>query len=620
MSKQAGAIGLVVTACALHAVGAELQELPDMVVTPSGQAMEVEATGHSISVITAAEIEAAGWRTLPEALRAIPGLYLSQSGSPGSTVSLSIRGSRSAQVLVLVDGVRLNDPSGPTREAEIQSIDLANVERIEVVRGPLSGLYGSDATTGVIHVITKRGTAGVTGSVFAEGGSYGTYRVGGRLSSGNADTQVTVDAAYLQSDGFSAADEALPGNREDDGVETLNLRFTADHRVNAGLRLDASLHYIDTEADYDSGAGPFADAAGNVAKVEQVLVGARARIGQPDAAWQQALRLQYSFFDRAFDDAFGSATYEGEQLDTDWRHTVVVGTSHHLTLGVDMREESAKSFGTKIGDVQTLGVYLQDHFSTNGYALLAGVRYDEHEEFGGEATWRLAPSYRIASTATRLKGSVGTSFKAPSLFQLYAPAGPFGPVGNTDLDPEQSLAWDAGLEQVLLDGMLVVDVTYFRARVKDQIDFVVGYQNVSRVETEGVEVSARVSPLDTLDLTAFYTYTDAEDEDTGNRLIRVPRDRAALRADWRPHRQVGLSSTVRYVGAFDDRYFDNSMFTTVDTRVASSVVVDLSGTYDVSERLQLFGRVDNLFDEDYQEIAGYGTAGVSGYGGVRLKL
>ncbi len=619
MSKLTGAVGVISAACALHVAVAEVQELPDVVVTPSGSEIAVADMGHSVTVITSDEIQAAGWRTLPEALRLVPGLYISQSGSPGSTVSISVRGSRSSQVLVMVDGVRLNDPSGPTREAEIQSIDLANVERIEIVRGPLSGLYGSDATAGVIHVITKRGAPGVHGSVFAEAGSFHTYRVGGQLFSGTDTTQVAVDATYLKSDGFSAANRRLPGNTEDDGVESWNVRVRADHQLLPSVRLHANFQYLYTEADYDDGAGPLAD-ADNTAEVEQILAGAGIHFGEADARWQHGLRLQYSRFDRSFEDGFGSTTFDGEHLDADWRHTIAISDAHALTVGVNVHEESADSNGARIGRAQTLGLYAQDLVRVDALSLLSGIRYDNHEEFGSEITWRLAPSYQVEQTQTRVKGSVGTGFKAPSLFQLYAPAGPFGPVGNADLDPERSLGWDAGIEQRFLDGVLVLDVTYFSTRIKDQIDFVIGYENVSRVEMEGVEISAYYSPITSVDLVASYTYTRAEDKQSGERLIRVPRDRASVSAKWRPVQKLNLSSSVRYVGAFDDRYFDLGMFAVQDVRVASSVVVDMAGAYQVSERVQLFGRIDNLLDEDYEEIAGYGTAGLSAYGGVRVAL
>ncbi len=611
---------MVMAACAAHAVRAEHAELPDLVVTPTGQAVPAMRLGHSISTITAAQIEANGWRTLPEALRMVPGLHLNQSGAPGSTVGIVIRGSRSSQVLVLVDGVRLNDPSGPTREADIAAIDLANVERIEIMRGPQSGLYGSDAIAGVIHIITKRPAKGFTSSVFAEAGSYSTFRVGGILHTGSEKTTAAASVSYLKSDGFSSANTRFPGNEEDDGVESLNIAASIGHQVSDALHIDGRVQVLDAETEYDNGGGPGADALGNVAQTEQVLVGLRAMTGAADAAWRQTLALNYSTFDREFDDAWGGISYKGDTIETDWRHDIRLGRGHILTTGVNYREENAKSGGDRRVSADNVAVYLQDSASCAAFDAVAGLRYDQHESFGGELTWRLAPSYRIEKTGTRIKGSLGTGFKAPSLYQLYAPDSAWGPVGNAGLDPETSLGLDAGIEQALFSKTLVLGLTYFASRVEDQIDFAVGYQNTSRVDNEGVEIFAAWTPVDAFSLMVAYTRTAAEDKDTGVQLIRIPKDRASLTASADLGRRLHFSGTVLYTGAFDDRYFDSTMFIPVDARVSSSVVVNLAASFALSERIRLYGRIDNLFDEAYEEVYGYGTAGVSGYGGVKINL
>jgi len=611
---------VMMTACAAHAVGADEQELPDLVVTPTGQAVSAMQLGHSITTVTAQDIAANGWRTLPEALRLIPGLHINESGAPGSTVGLSIRGSRSAQVLVLVDGVRLNDPSGPTREAEIASIDLANVERIEVLRGPQSGLYGSDAIAGVINIITRKAAKGVTGSVSAEAGSYGTYRAAGAFRSATESADAAASVSYLGSDGFSAANKRFPGNTEKDGFETLNAAASLGLQASDWLRLEGRLQVIDAEADYDNGGGPGADAEGAVASTEQVLTGVKAAIGEADAGWRQALMLNYSAMDRAFDDMFGHTEYKGENLDTEWRHDILTGSAGTLSAGASYRREDAEVATDPAISADTVGLYLQQHATLGAFDGVAGLRFDEHEEFGSELTWRAAPSYRVETTGTRFKGSVGTGFKAPSLYQLYAPASAWGAVGNPELDPETSLGWDTGVEQAFCGERLVVGVTYFSSRVEDQIEFVNGYENVSRVDSEGVELYVTVNPVEPLTLTAAYTYTDAEDKSTGAQVIRVPEDRATATATYAFSPRTDISASVLYTGAFDDRYFDSTMFTAVDARVDSAVVVNLAGRLGVTERVSLFGRIDNLFDEEYEQVYGYGTAGLSAYGGVNMTL
>ncbi len=163
-------------------------------------------------------------------------------------------------------------------------------------------------------------------------------------------------------------------------------------------------------------------------------------------------------------------------------------------------------------------------------------------------------------------------------------------------------------------------VTYFSSRVEDQIEFVNGYENVSRVDSDGVEIYVTVNPMEPLTLTAAYTYTDAEDKSTGAQVIRVPEDRASATATYAFSPRTDVSATVLYTGAFDDRYFDATMFTALDARVDSAVVVNLAGRLGVTERISLFGRIDNLFDEEYEQVYGYGTAGFSAYGGVNMTL
>jgi len=611
---------IMMTACAAHAVGAGEQVLPDLVVTPTGQAVSALQIGHSVTTVTAQDIAANGWRTLPEALRMIPGLHIHQSGSPGSTVGLVMRGGRSSQVLVLVDGIRLNDPSGPTREAEIAAVDLANVERIEVLRGPQSGLYGSDAIAGVINIITRKAAPGVSGSLSAEAGSYGTYRAAAQLHSGTEKMDAAASVSYLHTDGFSAANKRFPGNTEKDGFSTLNAAASLGVQATDWLRLEGRVQVIDAEADYDNGGGPGADAEGAVASTEQVLTGLRAEIGEKDATWRQALMLNYSVMDRAFDDMFGHTEYKGENLDTEWRHDIRTGDAGTLSAGVSFRREEAEVASDPGVSAETVGVYLQQHATLGAFDAVAGLRYDEHEEFGGELTWRAAPSYRIETTGTRLKGSVGTGFKAPSLYQLYAPASAWGAIGNPDLDPETSLGWDAGVEQAFCGERLVLGVTYFASRVEDQIEFANGYENISRVDSEGVECYIAYNPLDALTLMATYTRTDAEDKSSGAQVIRVPKDRASVTATYAFSPRTDISATVLYTGAFDDRYFDSTMFTAVNARVDSSVVVNLAGRLGLTERVSLFGRIDNLFDEDYEQVYGYGTAGLSGYAGLNMTL
>ncbi len=620
MRETAIVTAMLMAACATHAAETTKTELPDMVVTPTGQDAAVGELGHSISVITSKQIADNGWRTLPQALRSLPGLHIAQNGAPGSTASMFIRGSRSAHVVVLVDGVRVNDPSGPTREAYIAGVDLANVARIEVVRGPQSGLYGADAIAGVINIITAKPEDGVTASVTAEAGSYDTYSVAAELASKQGNVSGVASVSYLETEGFSSANERFPGNDEDDGFESLTASARVGVEASDAVSLEATVRYVERENEYDAGAGPGADAEDNIAETTQVLTGLRALLGAPDAAWQQSVNAQFSTFERTFEDSWGSSKFEGENWEAEWRHDLAVSENHNVSAGVGYRDESAETEDMASVSADNLGIYLQDSASYGPLDAVVNLRYDDHEVFGDEVTYRLSPSFNVEKIGTRFKASVGTGYKAPSLFQLYAPAGFFGPIGNANLDPETSLGWDAGVEQTVLDGLLTMGVTYFATDVEDQIEFMNGYENVSEVENRGVEVLASLAPTDKLSIDASYTRTEAENKDTGTQLIRVPKDRATLSAAYDVSERASVNATVLYVGPRNDRYFDNSMFTSIDAKAGAYTVVNLAASVDVTDTVTVFGRVDNVFDEEYEEIFGYGTAGVSGYGGVKVAL
>ncbi len=620
MRETALVTAMLMAACATHAAETPKSQLPEMVVTPTGQAVSVNQLGHSVSVITADQIVANGWRTLPEALRSMPGMHIVQSGAPGSTVSIFVRGSRTSHVLVLVDGVRMNDPSAPTREAYSSGLDLTHVERIEVVRGPQSGLYGADAISGVINIITKRSGEGTHGAVSMEAGSYDTYRASAEVMSRQGKVSGSASVSYLDSKGFSSASEAFEGNTEADGVERLNASARVGVDASDAVSLEAFVRYVEWSSDYDAGSGPNADAEGNVADNEQMLTGFRAKLGTLGSRWQQTVRAQYSSFDRTFEDSWGRSSFDGDNWETEWRHDLAVSDAHNLSLGLSYRDESAESDSLATVSADNKAAYLQDQMHYGAFDAVVGLRYDDHEAFGDKVTYRLAPSYLVEKTKTRLKGSVGTGYKAPSLYQLYAPATVWGPVGNADLKPETSLGWDVGIEQTLLPDRITMGVTYFASDVEDLIDYGVGYQNVSEVESRGVELLLSVTPTDRLSIDATFTYTDSENTDTGEKLIRIPKDRATLAVGYAISSRARANASVLYVGSRNDVYYDATMFASVPVKADAYTVVNLSGSVDVCDTVTLFARIDNLFDETYSEVYGYGTAGLSAYGGVKVTL
>jgi vitamin B12 transporter len=290
-----------------------------------------------------------------------------------------------------------------------------------------------------------------------------------------------------------------------------------------------------------------------------------------------------------------------------------------VTLGAETEEETGDStYDSSMGSerfpektARTRSLYGQELFSLDqALSAALGIRLDDHDEFGSETTYRAAPSYRFKETGTRIKGTYGTGFKAPSLFQLYSS------YGSPDLQPEESTGWDAGIEQEIGGDRCLVDVTWFENDIKHMIDFdftTWKYSNVAKAETRGLEVSSTLKITDELSVKPGYVYTHTEDKTTGDELLRRPADRASLDVFYR-WRKLSLDGTILYVGESEDMDFATMSRVELD----SYTLLNLSATYALTDRIQVHGRIENLLDEDYEEVYGYGTAGQSVYGGVKV--
>ena len=287
-----------------------------------------------------------------------------------------------------------------------------------------------------------------------------------------------------------------------------------------------------------------------------------------------------------------------------------------MTIGFETEEsqyENRDSFSSSKNSVRNNAVLIQDQLSMgDDFAITAGARVDDHDEFGNEVTYRVAPSYRIASTGTRLKASYGTGFKAPSLFELYD-----GFYGNRNLNPEKSSGVDVGVEQELLEGKLALGGTLFHSKIDDLIDsnpVTFAAINVGEATTQGAEFTANYRPINPLNLSAGYTYTDAEDDNTGQRLLRRARHKANASAQYAFDDQARAGVEVQYVGDREDSVFPGRV------TLPSYTVLNVNGSVDITEQVNAYARVDNLLDKDYQEVFGYDTGGVAAFGGLKAKF
>jgi vitamin B12 transporter len=614
--------------------------LGKVVVTATRVETPMEEIASSVTVISSEEIERKKKTHVMEILRGIPGLDVVRTGGAGKNTSVFIRGANSEHTLVMIDGVEVNDPISPGRSYDFAHLTVDNIERIEVIRGPQSTLYGSDAIGGVVNIITKKGEGKPKFFLSAEGGSFTTFREATGISGGNKWVNYSFALSRFDTEGISTASKK-DGNYERDGYENTSLSAKLGFKPMDNLGIDFILRYMDAKTELDNFAGVGGDDPNYVQKSNQFLFKTQVGLSLFDQVWSQKLGLALNDHNRdiknkkdsqhPFD--YEKGRYDGQLLKFDWQHHLQLHKTNALTFGLEYEREEGKSkyyweslwgpgqsiFPKKTANIK--GYYIQDEIKLwdRLFATL-GIRIDDHSRFGSETTYRVAPAYLIKETDTKIKGTFGTGFKAPTLYQLFAPATLWGPIGNKDLKPEKSKGWDFGVEQNFFKNRVTLGATYFRNDFKDliQFDWAKGYINISKAKTEGVELFASAKPIDDLTLRINYTYTDTEDKTTGEALIRRPKNKIGFDLDYHFLNNGNVNLGVIYVGKRDD--LDFSISPSRRVKLNQYTLVNLAVSYDITKNFQLFGRVENLLDKEYEEAKSFGIPGLSFFGGMKLSF
>jgi vitamin B12 transporter len=536
--------------------------------------------------------------------------------------------------LVLIDGVEANNPISPNRAFNFADLSTENVERIEIVRGAQSTIWGSDAMGGVINIITKRGRGAISGEASFEGGSYQTFAERAALGGGDEKFDYSIGAARIDSGGISAAD-ARDGNTEHDryGASTFSLRAGATPADM--VELDGSLRYETARSDIDNLGGVGGDDPNRIVNNDNLFTRGQAALRFLDGRLEQIWGIGYS--DQRFEDNNDPdadhpndrlrSDYDGNRLKFDLQHNLSIGETGKLVLGLETEEEEGSSSYRSLSDfgpydaflgersARTSGAFSQVSLDfVEGFRSDFGVRVDEHEEFGSEVTWRIAPVFIVSETGTKLGSTVGTGYKAPSLFQLYSE------YGFAELEPEKSLSIDATVEQRIAEG-LSVGVTWYRNDFDNLITFDPNtyiFANIADATTSGVETFAAFELGEGISTRFSYTYLDSRDDSTGDQLLRRARHKAAVDLAFSPVDRLTAAVGGVFVGVREDNDF--STFPASRTELASYLLINIAVDYAVTEGVKLFARIDNLFDREYQEVLGYGTLGAAGYGGIKVAL
>ncbi|MCD6526880.1 MAG: TonB-dependent receptor [Desulfuromonas sp.] len=620
-----------------------VNELDDVVVVATRIETPVSQIGSAVTVIGRDTIERLQQPSVLDLLRTVPGVDVVRSGGLGQKTSVFMRGANSEHTLVLIDGIEANDPNDPSRAFDFAHLPTENIERIEVLRGPQSTLYGSNALGGVINIVTRKGKGEAQLELLAEAGSFNTQRYQGGVYGGSERINYSLQASYLDSDGITAGSRDT-GNIEHDGYEKTAISARVGVAAAENTDVDLIVRYNESDTDIDRWAGPLADDSNYLFNSEQLFSRAQVKVELFEQRWEQILGVSYTQHNRGTHNALDPAnpfdtersSYDGTLTKVDWQHNLRLDKVQTLTVGVEHEQETGKSSYDSNGmwgpyntefkkkSIETFGGYLQDQLQiSEQFFATVGVRVDDHENFGSETTWRATAAYHLKATDTRFKASYGTGFKAPSLLQLYDVA--FG--GNEDLDPESSQGWDVGIEQPFAQGKVSVGLSYFENDFDDLITnrfntttFKYEYINLGEAEISGVEATLFIAPFDNLSVQCSYTYTDAEDKNSHEQLVRRARNRLAVDLYYQLLSNLDLSATYLYVGPREDIFFDMSDYSSGRIDLSSYSVVNVAVGYDVNDTVHLFGRVDNLFDKDYNETWGYESPGIAAYAGVKLRL
>ncbi len=589
----------------------------DAVVTPSRGVTLRSQTGSSVTVVTSEQIQRSGQSSVLGVLRGVAGLDVVQQANPGSVTSIFMRGANSEHTKVLLDGIPLNNPADPTRRFDFGNLTVDNIERIEVVRGPQSLVYGSDAIGGVINIITKRGEGPLSSQVSAMGGSFGTHEERVSASGGDDTRYYSFGASYLQSDGFSALSRRF-GGIEKDGYRNASFSGRYGWMPTETLNVDYVFRYTDADVEID---GFLADDLIRQTKTNQFFN----RIQLQSLLWDGLVeqKVGFSYTDHAVVDTnpgfFGTPRFDGQNSQLDYQANLQLHETNTLTAGVDYLHEQGSPFDNARQSQHLKGVFVQDQFriGQRSYTTI-GTRWDDHSVAGTAQTYRFTQVFDIYETGANIHSSIGRGFRAPAISQR------FGFVGNPNLRPEFSKGWDIGFGQTLFDSNVVLDATYFRNDFTDLIQFVfdpnapngIGFlENVQLAEAMGVELTSSVQLTADTSLTLAYTYTDTEDLLNQRRLLRRPRNKVGLNIQ---HRclddRANINAYLLYVSNRQD--FDE--FGGI-IELADYITLNLSGTYRLTEAWELFGRVDNLTDSDYEEVYSFATPGISAYAGLRWQ-
>lgn len=600
-------IALAIVATTTHTYAIETMD--ELIVQSTRIETPLSLMSSSVEIITEEQLKQSGVPFVSEALEQLSGIQVTRDGGAGQSTSIYLRGAKPQHTLVLIDGVRMNgqlDLNG----YDLANLEVNNIEKIEVLKGPQSALYGSDAMAGVINIITKSERGPIKGSITTEIGSYESRRTVATAGGGTDVFYFSLAASIFDQKGFSAS----KNNTDRDGL--LNKTFSANigGKIKTGTEWKAVVRHLQANAEYDQFSPTDA--------YEKEQLNSRVHFSQQALNDQLTFNASISYL--ALERFQASTQFDSETLSSD----VNILAQHALAnglFGIDTSEDTYKVTGSEQieGDLNNVGIYsiLNIHPITPLNLTLSGRR-DNHSRFGNKTTSQVAANYQLLDNSTILRGAYGTGFKAPNSYHLSY---------NNQLQPEESWGWEVGIDQPLLD-TLMLNITYFKKEYANFIDWrdvnqdtdyssSAGpgdtyylndkddtYANYADANTKGMEVTINIYPADSIQVDLGYTRLNNSSSDSSFTRKR-PKHKVNASLNYQANEKWNFSTYAAYLSRRQDT-----------TLLKAYTIVNVSARYAASEKLEFFGRVENATDTNYEVVSNYNTPGLSFYGGMRVQF
>lgn len=607
-----------------HAQQRPVANLDEVVVTASRSPKKISEIGKVVRVISAETLAQSQGRTLPEVLNNIAGITIGgNGGNPADVKAVYMRGASAANTLILIDGIPVNDASEISGEYNISAIPIDIIERVEILKGGNSTLYGSDAVAGVINIITKKGNGGLSANVLATAGSYDTYKQVLGLNGQIQNTTVSFSAINSDSKNFSSAAPANGvSNFDKDGFHQKSVLLNMGQQINNRLSFRGNFQANKNAADLDNGA--FSDALDYTYSKSSFLAGIGGRLALDKGALnfnisQNNVKNKYNKQGSLTNNA-GNITHFETNLNYNFSKFIdLAGGISYRKLSTEQNNPYSSAL---FADNNMTSAFTSLFFRTNtGFQAELGGRLNKHSEYGSNFTYTINPSYLFAERY-KLFVNLSSAYRVPSLYQL------FSQYGNLSLEPETTTSFESGFD-LNFSQNINFSLSYFRRDVKSVIDFgqiaanKFGYINQNRQKDNGFELELGLKPSSKISLNAYYAYVNGEvttPVKTAFNLFRRPKNTYGLNAGIELSKKISMNLLYKHTGDRTDRYFDGKTFKTVEADLGSFNMVDAYIQYKPSTKLTLFTDVKNLLNEDYIEFAGYQTKGLNFNAGFRFGI